>query len=103
MKVQLGVKSDPIESRYSFDWLFGLMREHGVHRLQYGSSTVTLLADDEYFKALRRTAERYDIRISSMFSSIRGVRRVCKRRSPAAGGHAQAVGAHDPGRLAPGR
>jgi ribulose-phosphate 3-epimerase len=71
MKVHIGVKSDPIESRYSFEWLFGLMREHGIHRLQYGSSTVTLLADDEYFRALRRSAESYDIRISSMFSSIR--------------------------------
>jgi ribulose-phosphate 3-epimerase len=71
MTVHIGVKSDPIESRYSFDWLFGLMREHGIRFLQYGSSTVTLVADDEYFRSLRRSAEKYDVRISSMFSSIR--------------------------------
>ncbi len=38
MSVRLGVKSDPIETRYSFDWLFGIMAEFDVHNLQLGSS-----------------------------------------------------------------
>lgn len=71
MKVHLGVKSDPIEGRYSFDWLFGIMRECGVDRLQYGSSTAALLVDDEYFRGLRRRAETRGIRIESLFSCIR--------------------------------
>ena len=71
MTVHLGVKSDPIESRYSFDWLFGIMKDCGVDRLQYGSALVTLLADDEYFRGLRRRAERRGIRITSLFSAAR--------------------------------
>jgi hypothetical protein len=71
MTVHLGVKSDPIESRFSFDWLFGIMKNCGVDRLQYGSALVTLLADDEYFRGLRRRAEQSGIRISSLFSAAR--------------------------------
>lgn len=71
MRVLVGLKSDPIESRYSFDWLFGLMREHGIQRLQYGSSMATLLADEEYFVTLRRTAERQGILITSLFTATR--------------------------------
>ena len=71
MTLHLGVKSDPIESRYSFDWLFSLMRDHGVHRLQLGSSFPTWLAADEYFTALRRQAEKKGILISSLFTSHR--------------------------------
>jgi ribulose-phosphate 3-epimerase len=71
MTVHLGVKSDPIESRYSFDWLFGIMNDCGVDRLQYGSSIATLVADDEYLRGLRRRAEKKGIRIESLFSSIR--------------------------------
>ena len=48
MDIRIGIKSDPIESRYSFDWLFGIMKEYGADRLQYGSSTAALLVDDEY-------------------------------------------------------
>ncbi len=71
MIVHLGVKSDPIESRYSFDWLFGIMNDCGVDRLQYGSSIATLVADDEYLRGLRRRAEKRGIRIESLFSSTR--------------------------------
>jgi hypothetical protein len=71
MNFILGVKSDPIESRYSFDWLFGIMAEHRVTRLQYGASTAALVADDAYFRGLRRNAEKRGILVSSLFSSIR--------------------------------
>ena len=71
MRVIVGLKSDPIEGRYSFEWLFGLMREHGIQRLQYGSSAAALLADEEYFVSLRRTAERQGILITSLFSATR--------------------------------
>jgi hypothetical protein len=68
MKVNIGVKSDLIESRYSFDWLFGIMTDCGVDRMQFGCSISTYLADDEYFRGLRRRAERKGIRITSVFS-----------------------------------
>jgi hypothetical protein len=71
MKVNLGVKSDLIESRYTFDWLFGIMADCGLERLQFGCSISTYLADDEYFRALRRRAERRGILIMSVFSTMR--------------------------------
>jgi hypothetical protein len=71
MMLHLGVKSDPIESRYSFDWLFSLMSDHGVHRLQLGSSFPFWLAADDYFTGLRRRAEKKGILISSLFTSHR--------------------------------
>jgi len=71
MNFHLGVKSDPIESRYSFEWLFDLMAGCRVHRLQMGSSSPVYFAGDEFFRGLRRTAEKKGIRITSMFSSHR--------------------------------
>ena len=71
MKLHLGVKSDCIESRYSFDWLFDLMRGCGVNRLQMGTSFVVFDAPDDYFRGLRRAAEAKQILISSMFTSHR--------------------------------
>ncbi len=71
MKVHLGVKSDPIEARYSFEWLFDIMQGLGIHRLQIGSSYPTFSAEDEYFKKLRAKAEKREVRISSLFTSHR--------------------------------
>jgi len=71
MTLHLGVKSDPIVARYSFDWLFDLMNGCGVHRLQMGSSFPVWFAADDWFRALRRCAESKSIRISSLFSSFR--------------------------------
>jgi sugar phosphate isomerase/epimerase len=71
MKVRVGVKSDPIERRYSFEWLFDIMRDAGVHRLQLGSSFPVFFADDAYFLALRRIAESREVLITSMFGSHR--------------------------------
>lgn len=71
MTVHVGVKSDPIENRYSFDWLFGIMAESRVDRLQLGSSFPFFHADEEWFRDLRRKAERRGIRIFSTFTSYR--------------------------------
>jgi len=71
MTVHLGVKSDPIESRYSFEWLFDIMRDQGIHRLQIGTSYPTFSAEDEYFRKLRAQAEKKDVRINSLFTSHR--------------------------------
>ena len=71
MTVHVGVKSDPIENRYSFDWLFGLMAESRVDRLQLGSSFPFFHADPEWFRDLRRKAERRGIMIASTFTSYR--------------------------------
>jgi len=71
VKVHLGVKADPIENRYSHQWLFDLMRDIGVHHLQMGTTYHTYVVDDSYFRELRSSAEKRGIRISSLFSSRR--------------------------------
>ncbi|MGA2477308.1 MAG: TIM barrel protein [Spirochaetia bacterium] len=71
MKVHVGVKSDPIESRYSYEWLFDLMRGLGLSRIQMGTTYNTFHAEDEYFRRLRKSAEKRQVRISSIFSARR--------------------------------
>ncbi len=71
MTVHLGVKSDPIENRYTFDWLFGIMADFHVSRLQMGSSFPTFTAEEGYFKRLRAAAEKRGIGIASVFTSLR--------------------------------
>jgi ribulose-phosphate 3-epimerase len=71
MKLQLGVKHDPIEGRFGFDWLFGIMNDFRVQRLQLGSSFATFHAEQRYFHRLRSLAEKKAIQISSLFTSHR--------------------------------
>jgi hypothetical protein len=71
MKVHVGVKSDPIESRYSYEWLFDLMRGLGLRNVQMGTTYHTFTAGDEYFRQLRKSAEKREICISSVFSARR--------------------------------
>ncbi len=67
----LGVKSDPIEYRYSFPWLFRIMQEQGIHCLQLGSFFEMYQLPDAWFLRLRETAAAYDIRITSVFTAHR--------------------------------
>lgn len=71
MKLVLGVKSDPVEYRYSFPWLFRLMAEEGVNSLQLGSFFEAYHLPDEYFKKLRKQADDFGIRIDSLFTAHR--------------------------------
>jgi ribulose-phosphate 3-epimerase len=71
MKVQVGVKSDPIESRYTFDWLFDLMADFHLRHMQLGSFYAMYELEDSWFVSLARRAERKGIQISSVFTSHR--------------------------------
>jgi len=71
LTLQLGVKTDPIEYRFSYEWLFRLMAEEGVQHAQLGSFFEMTLLPDEFFVHLRRQAEQYGIRISSVFTTHR--------------------------------
>jgi sugar phosphate isomerase/epimerase len=71
MKVNVGVKTDPIESRYSYEWLFDLLRAFGVHRVQLGTTYSVYQAEDGYFRQLRKSAEKRGVRISSVFAAHR--------------------------------
>jgi ribulose-phosphate 3-epimerase len=71
MDFELGVKSDPIEYRYSFEWLFALMRDCKVLNLQLGSFFELYSLEDSYFLDLRSAAASYGIVIRSVFTSHR--------------------------------
>ena len=71
LKLQVGVKTDPMEYRYSFEWLFRLLAGEGVRYVQLGTFFEIYQLPDEYFRALRRQAEEQGISISSVFTSHR--------------------------------
>lgn len=71
MTLELGIKSDPIEYRYSFDWLFNLMDRLDVRHMQLGSYFELYQLPDVYFTELRRRAADSGIRISSCFTAHR--------------------------------
>ena len=71
MKFSLGIKSDPIEYRYSYEWLFDRLNRWGIAHVQLGSSYEFSSVDDAYFLELRELAERKGIRITSCFTSHR--------------------------------
>jgi sugar phosphate isomerase/epimerase len=71
MKLELGIKSDPIESRYSFAWLFELLQDVGVRNLQLGSFPEIFTLEDGWFLELREKAERRGVRIRSCFTTHR--------------------------------
>jgi sugar phosphate isomerase/epimerase len=71
LTIEIGVKSDPIEYRYSYEWLFQVMREEGVHHLQLGTFFEMYQLPDEWFLELRALAERHRISITSIFTAHR--------------------------------
>ncbi len=73
MELLLGVKSDPIEYRYSHEWLFDLLAREGVENVQIGSFFEIPLLDKRYFLDLRESAEKRGIRVRSLFTAHREV------------------------------
>ena len=71
MTFSLGIKSDPIEYRYSYTWLFRLMNDLGIHFLQLGSFFELYSLEEGYFRELREEAQKFKVRIKSLFSSHR--------------------------------
>ncbi len=69
--VALGIKSDPVEYRYSFEWLFDLMNDIDVKYVQLGSFFEIYHLEDGYFHELRELAERKNVRIKSCFTAHR--------------------------------
>ena len=67
----LGVKTDPIEYRYSYEWLFRILAEEEVRHIQLGSFFELYQLEDDYFLKLRRLAEEFGLSISSMFTAHR--------------------------------
>ena len=71
LRLELGVKSDPIEYRYSFPWLFRLMREENIRFLQLGTFFEIYQLPDDWFVRLTETAAEFGIRITSVFTAHR--------------------------------
>ena len=71
MRLGLGVKSDPIEYRFSFEWFFDLLQKCGITNVQLGTFTEIYFLPDQYFLDLRENAAKRGIRISSCFTSHR--------------------------------
>lgn len=71
MSIQLGLKTDAIETRYSFPWLFDLLAEEGIQNVQLGSFYELYVLEDSYFSDLRHEAESRGLRIKSVFTAHR--------------------------------
>lgn len=71
LTLAVGVKSDPIEYRYSFAWLFRLMQEEGVQNLQLGTFFELYLLPEETFHQLRAQAQAHGVRVRSLFTAHR--------------------------------
>lgn len=71
IELQLGVKSDPIEYRYSWEWLMRLMAEEKVRFVQVGSFFELYQLPDSTFHAMREEAEHHGVTISSVFTAHR--------------------------------
>jgi ribulose-phosphate 3-epimerase len=71
LTLQLGVKTDPTQYRFSYQWLFRLLAEEGVHYVQLGTFFEIYHLPDEYFLQLRRQAEDSGVRIHSIFTAHR--------------------------------
>jgi sugar phosphate isomerase/epimerase len=71
MQLKLGIKSDPIQYRYSHSWLFGLLDELDIRYVQLGSFFELYSVEDGFFKELRRQAEKKHIQIKSCFTTHR--------------------------------
>jgi hypothetical protein len=71
MTFSLGFKTDPVEYRYSYLWLWELLERLGVRFAQLGSSFEMYQLPDSYFLRLRREAEDHGVTIHSTFTAHR--------------------------------
>lgn len=71
VNLHLGVKSDPIEYRYSWEWLIRILADEGIGFVQIGTFFEIYHLPDSALLRLRETAERYGVQVSSIFTAHR--------------------------------
>jgi len=71
VQLHLGIKSDPVEYRYSYEWLFRLMEQEQITHLQLGTFFELYQLPDAWFTDLRRKAADHGVTITSMFTAHR--------------------------------
>ena len=69
--IEIGIKTDAVQYRYSYSWLFDLMAELGLRHVQLGSFFELYSLEDDYFYQLRKEAEQRGLRIKSVFTAHR--------------------------------
>lgn len=67
----LGLKTDSIQNRYSFEWLFDLMVREQVRDIQFASFPEIYRIHDSWFTDVRRAAEVRGLRVRSVLASHR--------------------------------
>ena len=71
LKLHLGVKTDPIEYRYSHPWLFSLLADIGVEYVQIGTHFELYQLPDEFFHQLKEQADSAGVKLYSTFTAHR--------------------------------
>jgi len=71
MNFHLGIKTDPIETRYSFPWLFDLLAEEGIRYVQVGSFFELYNLEPGWFEQLKAEAKQRNLVLKSLFTSHR--------------------------------
>jgi ribulose-phosphate 3-epimerase len=71
MNFQLGLKTDPIETRYSYPWLFDLLADEGIRYVQIGSFFELYTLEDGWFEQLKREAAQRNLILKSLFTAHR--------------------------------
>ncbi|RCH55349.1 hypothetical protein DJ568_09210 [Mucilaginibacter hurinus] len=69
--IKLGIKTDPINNRFSFEWLFDLLKEEGIKFVQLGTFSEIYTLEDDYFHHLKESAVARGLHIKSAFTSFR--------------------------------
>ena len=71
MNFHLGLKTDAIETRYSFPWLFDILAEEGIKQVQVGSFFEIYTLEDEWFDNLKAEATQRGLVLKSVFTAHR--------------------------------
>jgi len=71
LALHVGVKTDPLEYRFSYSWLFRLMAEEGIYHAQLGSFFELYQLPNDYFIQLKHEAAAYGITIAGVFTAHR--------------------------------
>lgn len=71
LTIELGVKADPIEYRYTYPWLFRILADEGIRHLQLGTFFELYQLPDAYFTNVREQAAEFGVSITSCFTAHR--------------------------------
>jgi len=71
MNFNLGLKTDAIETRYSFPWLFDLLAEEGIKYVQVGSFFELYTLEQGWFENLKAEAAQRGLILKSLFTAHR--------------------------------